>query len=261
MNINNITMSDEPQFIYLCQNPQLIWYDDNGIPNDNFIGVPHLLCKIGLTNNLRNRLDQYNSSTTGYRLPKPYWFPFAMRVNNMRAAETRIHDILTSMGRWCPQGHKELGTEWFYTTTQVVREKFEEIREEFEGIFTLATNPRQDLVILPPTQPYAIIREKNRRLKLMSRQDYMEHPLIQVRDPENTFSKEWQGWCHFLGMDTSMFPATKVDWLRTCNMKNLKTWDEYKSYNGDDMPKHPQDMYMDFTNPYTEFGIPDEIVW
>jgi hypothetical protein len=256
-------MSDKSQFIYLSQNMQVWWFDDDGIPNDEGIGTPHRLCKVGKTDNLPRRLDEYNNgNNTGYRLPKPYRFVFGMRVNNMRAAEDRAHDILKSMGRHCSQGHKELGTEWFYTTPEIAREVFESIREEFDGVFTASVEPRPDRVIPPPIPTFDVVREKNRRAGLTSSEEYMDHPNTTVRDPKNTFSREWRGWYHFLGVDTSRFPPTKEEWVRVCKEKGLVSRHQYELYDGPDLPKNPRHMYLNFTKNWNdEMGRPDEIVW
>jgi hypothetical protein len=168
------------------------------------------------------------------------------------------------MGRYCPQGHKELGTEWFYATPEIVREVFESIREEFDGAFTLSVEPRPDRVIPPPIPTFDVVREKNRRAGLMSSEEYMDHPDTIVRDPKNTFSREWRGWYHFLGIDTSRFPPTKAEFVRICKEKGLVSWDQYKLYDGSDLPRTPRYMYTNFTNWNDEMGTTDEtdeIVW
>lgn len=131
------TMSDDYtlQYIYYCYNTTMWWFDNHGIPNLDGIGVPHHLCKIGLTTQRpQDRLSSYNGSNTG--MPKPYRFKRVMRVNDCNAAETRVHNILKEQGRWCHQGAPGLGTEWFFATEDMIETIFSTIiRVEFNGEF------------------------------------------------------------------------------------------------------------------------------
>lgn len=131
------TMTDEStlQYIYFCYNTTMWWFDNHGIPNLDGIGVPHHLCKIGLTTQRpQDRLSSYNGSNTG--MPKPYRFKLVMRVNDCNAAETRVHNILKEQGRWCHQGAPGLGTEWFFATEDMIETIFSTIiRVEFNGEF------------------------------------------------------------------------------------------------------------------------------
>lgn len=128
-------MSNEMQYIYLIHNTTMWWFDNHGIYNLDGLGIPYLLCKIGLTTQTpQQRLAQYNVENTG--MPKPYRYKLLMRVNDCRGAETRVKNILTENGRHCRQGAPGLGTEWFFATYDIVHTIFSTIiRDEFEGEF------------------------------------------------------------------------------------------------------------------------------
>lgn len=136
-NVTNITatMSDEIQYIYCVYNPSKWWFDNHGLFNQDGLGTPHRLCKIGLTTQTpQERLNGYNFKNTGE--PKAFRYKLLMRVNNCRGAETRVHKILKEQGRHCHPDAPGLGTEWFFATEDMIRTIFSTIiHDEFEGEF------------------------------------------------------------------------------------------------------------------------------
>lgn len=129
-------MSDKMQYIYLIWNPSKWWFDNHGIYNQDGLGIPYPLCKIGLTEKQtpKERLAQYNGKNTGE--PKAFRYKLLMRVNDCAAAEIMVKKILKEEGRWCRPNAPGLGTEWFFATYDIVHTIFTTIiRDKFEGEF------------------------------------------------------------------------------------------------------------------------------
>ena len=115
-----------------------------------------------------------------------------------------------------------------------------------------------------PKEKYDVICSFNRELGLTSREEYENvpfHPKY-ITDPKIYFKDQWISWYHFLGVDTSLFPQTKVEWTARCKQMGIQSWTEYKQKNSPLLPSNPSEMYEDYTNPTKEFNEDeDEIVW
>ena len=116
----------------------------------------------------------------------------------------------------------------------------------------------------PRKEKYDVIRNLNIELGLSSHVMYMDskttHPRF-VENPKSYFSAYWISWYHFLGVDTSAFPATKVDFHRICAERGIHSWSEYCEKRDVTLPDNPGEMYEDWTNPDVEFKTEEEIVW
>jgi hypothetical protein len=111
---------------------------------------------------------------------------------------------------------------------------------------------------------YEVICRLNKGMSLTSRQEYQDRSsehLNYIEDPKTYFKAWWVSWYHFLGIDTSAFPQTKADWVRMCKDMGIKSWSEYKQKNSPSLPANPGEMYEDYTNPDSEFGVEEDIVW
>lgn len=115
-----------------------------------------------------------------------------------------------------------------------------------------------------PKEKYSIVRGLNQELGIKHKQTYKEkaseHPRY-IEDPKDYFRNEWVSWYHYFGVDTSVFPPTKQDWVRLCKERGVTTWSLYKEKKYTDLPENPCDMYEDYTNWDKEFGIEEEILW
>ncbi len=115
-----------------------------------------------------------------------------------------------------------------------------------------------------PKEKYEVIRVLNKELGILSRDDYIEraseHPNY-IENPKIYFKDQWISWYHFLGIDTSIFPQTKTEWIRVCKDMGVTTWDDYKQKNNPLLPANPGEMYEDYINWDKEFGVEDEYVW
>ena len=115
-----------------------------------------------------------------------------------------------------------------------------------------------------PKEKYHVIRELNKELGILSKDDYKqrasEHSKY-IEDPKSYFNDQWICWYHFLGVDTSAFPQTKSEWIRVCKEMGVTSWDDYKKHRSPTLPANPEELYGDYTNWGQEFGIPEEIVW
>ena len=123
---------------------------------------------------------------------------------------------------------------------------------------------RREYDARPAKEKYDAIRSLNRELGLASRDEYLssrtEHPRF-LEDPPLYFRDTWTSWYHFLGVDVSVFPSTKTEWVAACRTAGLLTWDAYKAASVATLPPNPGELYDDYTNWNREFGVADEIVW
>ena len=123
---------------------------------------------------------------------------------------------------------------------------------------------RIEFIRRTPKERYSLIQSHNKELGLQSKYNYFQnrdsHPRF-IEDPQSYFKDYWISWYHFLGIDTSSFPQTKSDWVRLCKGREIRSWEEYKSLNHQDLPINPGEMYPEFSNWDSEFGVEEEIVW
>ena len=80
------------------------------------------------------------------------------------------------------------------------------------------------------------------------------------KDPINKYSKIWNGWYDYLGIDTSTFPKTKKNWVDECKKMNIKNKTDYlnKIKNIRNMPKMPEEFYK-LNNIFSTFNDPTEL--
>jgi len=109
----------------------------------------------------------------------------------------------------------------------------------------------------PKKEKYSMIRLWNQERNVQTKEEYEETPKIE--NPKEYFKESWISWYHFLGVDTSLFPPTKQEWISMCKEKGIKSWKEYKEKKI--VPLNPCEMYDDFTNWDKEMGIEEEIIW
>jgi hypothetical protein len=101
-------------------------------------------------------------------------------------------------------------------------------------------------------------------MRIHSKEEYesraVEHPKY-IEAPKAYFAEWWNCWYDYLGVDTSLFPSTKAEWIYACKEKGIATWDEYKNRKDPLLPANPSEMYEDFTNWGKEMVIEEEVVW
>lgn len=115
-----------------------------------------------------------------------------------------------------------------------------------------------------PKEKYTLIREINKEMNILSKNEYFErveeHSRF-IEDPKSYFKDCWNCWYDFLGIDYSLFPQTKADWVRLCKEREFITWEDYKQKRDSILPENPGELYEDFTNWDKEMGVEEEIVW
>ena len=107
-------------------------------------------------------------------------------------------------------------------------------------------------------EKYEVIRALNKEMGLSSKTDYEERSAehsTYISDPRQYFKDYWISWYHFLGINTTVFPQTKQEWICLCKELKLTTWDLYKEYSALQLPREPSQMYEDYTNWTNEFNI------
>jgi superfamily II DNA or RNA helicase len=109
-------------------------------------------------------------------------------------------------------------------------------------------------------EKYEVIKALNVGMRIQSKLEYEErkneHSLF-IPDPKKYFRK-WVSWYDYLGhANLGKFPQTKSGWVRMCKEKGISSWEDYKTCVKKDetLPPNPSEMYEDFTNWDTEFGI------
>jgi len=120
---------------------------------------------------------------------------------------------------------------------------------------------RKEYAKRTPKEKYAFVRAANKELGIVSKVDYYLRGSVIIEDPKKYFEGWWVSWCHFFGIDISVFPQTKPEWIRMCKDIGLTTWEIYKEKRPPTMPENPGEMYDDYTNWYAEFGIEEEHEW
>ena len=127
---------------------------------------------------------------------------------------------------------------------------------------------RREFAKRTPKERYHTIRMLNKEMGLRSKNEYFarasEHPNF-IEDPEVYFKGSMDTWFDFLGIDCSLYPITKADWILVCKERGFwgKEWSEVEKKYLDciDLPEYPIQMYTDYTNWDDEMGVQDEIVW
>jgi superfamily II DNA or RNA helicase len=120
---------------------------------------------------------------------------------------------------------------------------------------------------IAPKEKYTVVRNLNREMGLTTKNEYQAHKdkhVKYIEDPQVYFKDAWVSWSHFLGVDTTMFPPTKDDWIQACKKRGLTTWEDYKTKRGVDLPENPGELYNDYTNWEIEFRRnteDDDHVW
>jgi hypothetical protein len=113
-------------------------------------------------------------------------------------------------------------------------------------------------------EKYGLVRELNKEMGLKSKDEYEKrfdrHSKF-ITSPDIYFKTYWTCWYDFLGIDTSVFPATKSEWKKVCKDRGINSWSQYKNVHGTSLPDNPGELYSDFENWDTEFGIEPEMVW
>jgi hypothetical protein len=83
-----------------------------------------------------------------------------------------------------------------------------------------------------------------------------------IENPRFYFKDHWVSWYHFLGIDTSVFPQTKTEWMQKCKELGILRWQDYKeNHKKNNLPENPGEMYEDYTNWDREVGTEDDYVW
>jgi superfamily II DNA or RNA helicase len=115
-----------------------------------------------------------------------------------------------------------------------------------------------------PKEKYDSVRATNKEMGLKSRNEYYESKdrrRLFLDKPDEYFRDCWSSWYHFLGVDISCFPQTKVEFHRVCKERGIPSWEEYRRKGQEDLPENPGELYSDWTNPTLEFAVDEEIVW
>ena len=99
----------------------------------------------------------------------------------------------------------------------------------------------------------------NRQLGITSRAMYFDSNIRSrfayynwIDKPAEYFGKHfiWQGWYHYLGIDTSKYPATKEEWLGYCVSSGITKSEKYfeKQKKDSKLPEFPEELYREFSN-------------
>jgi hypothetical protein len=116
-----------------------------------------------------------------------------------------------------------------------------------------------------PKEKYEVVRNLNREMMIQTKDQYNQKLDVHIKFIENPrfyFKDHWVSWYHFLGIDTSVFPQTKTDWIKKCKELGILRWQDYKeTHKKNNLPENPGEMYEDYTNWDREVGTEDDYVW
>lgn len=201
---------------------------------------------------------------------KEGWCILAKECKDSETAEDILSNILFEIATF--EGKTDVYTskekikrfiESYIGDITVLEHKFT-IEETIQRIQSLYI--RREFTERTSKEKYGFIRELNRELSLSKREEYFamkkKHPRF-IESPKEYFKDEWQSWYHFLGVDTSIFPQTKAEWICVCKEKGFygKEWAYYQANRDPTLPEIPGHMYEDFTNWDSEMGVEEELVW
>jgi hypothetical protein len=116
-----------------------------------------------------------------------------------------------------------------------------------------------------PKEKYEVVRNLNREMMIQTKDQYNQKLDVHIKFIENPrfyFKDHWVSWYHFLGIDTSVFPQTKTEWMQKCKELGILRWQDYKeNHKKNNLPENPGEMYEDYTNWDREVGTEDDYVW
>lgn len=109
-------------------------------------------------------------------------------------------------------------------------------------------------------QEYYKRRLMNFQRKYCSIQDYKkgEHNSPSyISNPEEYFmgANVWNGWYYYLGIECTLFPPTKQDFIYKCKTLGIKNWKQYEdNWRENNLPFDPSKFYNGFGNFNDEIG-------
>lgn len=115
----------------------------------------------------------------------------------------------------------------------------------------------KDTMVFSDYEEYVCFKTKIQSLKLKSIEDYNQvRPQVRLKNnrnneirfienPDKIFSHCWENWTIFLGLDTSIYPKNKNDWISLCKYFNISTEKQYHTVRKEDtrLPIYPCDVY------------------
>ena len=116
-----------------------------------------------------------------------------------------------------------------------------------------------------PKEKYEVVRNLNHEMMIQTKDQYNQKSDVHIKFIENPrfyFKDQWVSWYHYLGIDTSVFPQTKTEWMQKCKELGILRWQDYKeNHKKNNLPENPGEMYEDYTNWDREVGTEDDYVW
>ena len=169
--------------------------------------------------------------------------------------ESIVLDIMTFMGKSDVLSSHEIRS--------MVKKYFGEVScngkvyDTEETIKRIQSMYERQLFQKPKKERYEHLRKRNQDLSITSKHIYFEskNHLPFIQDP-STYFDEWNGWYHFLGVDTTIFPKTKYDFIEYCKDQNIISLSDYTLKCGS---FEPSECYQDWTNWEDEMQLENDI--
>ena len=77
-------------------------------------------------------------------------------------------------------------------------------------------------------------------------------------DPKEYYALVWENWYDFLGVDVSIFPKNKAEWVKKVQTYSINTYKVYRRRCTKlNLPTMPQELYRDYKNWNTAFKCND----
>lgn len=200
--------------------------------------------------------DRFESakSKEGTYIPFPYEVGCAkVTGEDWMKYETYLHKKFAAYSITYHRG-SGCGDEWFrIPTLDMIRKAMEDI----PGEWYQQEMGKDDIAKLSPDDQFKQLTADNIRLSLKTIQAYIESKADReffVDDPQRTFSNLWTNWYEFLGINTSMYPKTKKEWIEKCMSLGITNATEYIPHSDKSLPPEPSYLYPGFTSINQELG-------
>lgn len=99
---------------------------------------------------------------------------------------------------------------------------------------------------------FEIVKEMVRLKKFKSVKEYLESDFI--KNPNIYFTGVWTDWFDYLGIDTSGWIQTLIEWKKYCLEKNINSSSEYYLNLDEKLPPEPGYFYPNFKGIYNELA-------
>jgi superfamily II DNA or RNA helicase len=101
---------------------------------------------------------------------------------------------------------------------------------------------------------FELLKSEIQKLKLNHKNDYLKLDNYEKNSNIKYHNYGWINWYDFLGIDTSIYPLFKNNWIDKCIKYNVTNINDYNlNYHKYNLPSMPEELYKEFKSFYEEF--------